>query len=1702
MMGSGKTGHQTIFLGHRMVNFGPPGGDTTKPDMIVKVPCEQIVCVGTRAVYLALKTGYKRREIAIAPDGDVTITPLGRARAGMPLRRRQSATGRGFESRIGRAHLQLPATFTRRESRPMLKRLTRYGRTLAHLLRVRRQEDALVRALEDLQLKLYENPPKKLHTEAERRQVMAEIDRIARGMNRFGEALTRVQFAARQWLRDATPPDERPPEDVPEQPNLPQRQSPFSADVTPEQAEAKRRQLREAAQRRAAEAASGWGEKCSILATSPQIQPSAVLTRNSTSRSRTDSTVAWIGRIMVDYHGMDDLELPQPADLHEIRLEEHFAAWVGQGEGRTYKALAEQLDMPVTAVIRHAKKFHWVARLAAIAQRGAEITMERMGEAVADVNQEHVSQLRELRKKAFESLLRVPIEKPQDAIRLFMDAAKLERAALGLDANGSERELADLLAERVKQLSGKVVAEPAEKREEDHEFFDRVGFKPHKGQQQIHAALERAVLAVVACGARFGKTLAAAHEMAFEAIRPRERSEKNPEGEFMGWCVAPTHQLADLVFDMTAGILRKFLKGRVSVNKTDGVIELTNLGGSRSRIMRRSTDQASGKAKLVGYAVDFMVVDEASGVLDDDVWENQLRTRLIDRAGRCLLISTPRGTRGFFAALHRRAQTDDQIIAIKLPSWLNPYIDKKILMRERQQMPARAFAQEYGAEFIAASGRVFLPEFIDACATGTFEEPTEDGDYVAALDLAMNQDHSCLMVARPPRGTETRPKIVHLDRWFKLPVEAQIARVKATLQAYGDAPCKADETGLGAPIVEQMRNAGIYVQGVKWTATNKMGWVNNACALVERAGIEIPTQELAPIFHEELSIYGWQETPSGKLTANAPEGAHDDTVATFLLLAQWFPAAGTRGQGQAWHGGIAEKEAAEERRRRKSAPTGDGPEMVISGMAHEDYDYGEADGVWTSDTRPGDIWQHPFLRGARESGQLQQRADELDARMNELQGVLDAYGPLAEDLGPEVREAYERIQEDFGKVRGYVDEGRQLLGEATDLHREAMAQATDPDTGETDWLQYALLMLGGAGGIYETHRRGRKRTDESVAAERQKTERERDRLHERADNADAQVADLVAQLQALKHKMEVEVVMSLLEDVDYIVTNYGWLLALLGIEERLGNVADDVKETQSMVRKALFGTNGTPGHAVRIDRLEQWKAGASKLIWTLDDALVFRRPQTSWRNYRHDPVGFARSFLHVKLDEEHADHLSDLGKEPQRMGITSPTFDFWTFSATVALWKAFCWRASSTLVIVPRQAVGAAWVLHAESLLTKAVIGIRQEVLIAKNKSAICLKDTGDDAWAIAHAEPRALDRPECRKLVRALKKQLRDAPQEVQMLRRENGKLRKKAVIADGAREVITDIVGACIADWDWDFDIPEPVETDVPKMDDETIALAHFTDLQCGKITRTYNSEIAHARSMEYAEKVAKAVFRRNAQRGVKKLHVYWGGDMVEGELIFPHQAHEIDQSVFDQACIKVPTIMTEMIAFWLQHFEEIEVFAIAGNHGRPASKNAGSHPRTNWDRVTYECAKLMIEGMLARSNVDPSRVKINISDDFYIVDECLGHKNLLIHGDQIRGGFAGFPWYGMGKKMWGWIDSIEEDWNHLYFGHFHQMVAGDLNGRRFYCGGTPESDNTFARAELAASGRPQQRLQLITSEQVVCDLPIYLNYGYRDGGRKKRR
>ena len=263
-------------------------------------------------------------------------------------------------------------------------------------------------------------------------------------------------------------------------------------------------------------------------------------------------------------------------------------------------------------------------------------------------------------------------------------------------------------------------------------------------------------------------------------------------------------------------------------------------------------------------------------------------------------------------------------------------------------------------------------------------------------------------------------------------------------------------------------------------------------------------------------------------------------------------------------------------------------------------------------------------------------------------------------------------------------------------------------------------------------------------------------------------------------------------------------------------------------------------------------------------------------------------------------------------------------------------------------------------------------------------------------------------------------------------------------------------------------------PASADET-ALVVVSDVQLAKITASYSSEVAADRMRLYAEKVAGLTAIQRSDHPVKTARVYLLGDIVEGELIFPHQPYAIDASLYRQVMVDGPKILTEFLRSLLTLFESVHVVGVIGNHGAMFGPvRRAVNPATNADRMLYR--------FLAELLANEPRITFHIPDrererDWYAVDYPVGpdHGILLFHGDQIRGGgFGGFPFYGLAKRIWGWRSgAIPEPFKYAIFGHWHTPTRVTLNEITAWCNGSTESDNTYAQEELAACGKPTQLL-----------------------------
>ena len=249
---------------------------------------------------------------------------------------------------------------------------------------------------------------------------------------------------------------------------------------------------------------------------------------------------------------------------------------------------------------------------------------------------------------------------------------------------------------------------------------------------------------------------------------------------------------------------------------------------------------------------------------------------------------------------------------------------------------------------------------------------------------------------------------------------------------------------------------------------------------------------------------------------------------------------------------------------------------------------------------------------------------------------------------------------------------------------------------------------------------------------------------------------------------------------------------------------------------------------------------------------------------------------------------------------------------------------------------------------------------------------------------------------------------------------------------------------------------------------AILLLADWQVGKVTPTYSSEIAAERVRLLTKKVQKLVAIQRADHPVRELHIFLLGDLVEGEDIFPGQAHLIDAGLYSQI-FSTAEMLAGLIRTLAADFEKVHIAGVIGNHGR-LGRYGTARPESNADAIAYRTAAMLVR----------DEPRITWKETFTKGErhwcefvEVLGRRWMLFHGDQLKASM-GFPFYSLNKKLGGWNLSVER-FDYAAFGHWHtpaRLVAAD--GRiTAFASGSIESSNTYAQEWLAASGEPAQYL-----------------------------
>lgn len=278
-----------------------------------------------------------------------------------------------------------------------------------------------------------------------------------------------------------------------------------------------------------------------------------------------------------------------------------------------------------------------------------------------------------------------------------------------------------------------------------------------------------------------------------------------------------------------------------------------------------------------GESFDLVILDEASR-LAEETWTDAIQPTLADRAGKALLISSPRGKNWFYREWLRGQNGTPGYASFTAPSSANPNPNiKRAAELAKLRVSDRTYRQEWLAEFVDDGGGVFRG--VRTVATAESQSgPIPGHYYVFGVDWGRTNDFTVITVV----DTSTR-SVVHLDRMTGVDWNTQLTRLEVLAAKFKPYIIYAESNSMGGPLTEELARRNVPVQVFNTTNASKRAVIDALALAFERQDIHIiPDPELL----SELDAYEVSTSPSGTVTMSAPAGMHDDCVMSLAIAWQ------------------------------------------------------------------------------------------------------------------------------------------------------------------------------------------------------------------------------------------------------------------------------------------------------------------------------------------------------------------------------------------------------------------------------------------------------------------------------------------------------------------------------------------------------------------------------------------------------------------------------------------------------------------------------------------------------------------------------------------------------------------------------------------------------------------------------------------------
>lgn len=295
--------------------------------------------------------------------------------------------------------------------------------------------------------------------------------------------------------------------------------------------------------------------------------------------------------------------------------------------------------------------------------------------------------------------------------------------------------------------------------------------------------------------------------------------------------------------------------------------------------------------RIRGFSATDIILDEAAQFLNDERVLASVNPMLAATGGTITIVSTPRGKRGLFydqycIAVNEQAKRLDIKAYDLYPSSICPLILPEFLENEKLNLSELEFSQEYEGQFVEVADTYIIMATIMACVDPDLKllaQGEVGKQYLLGLDLAKQRDESVLMLLE--RLADGVLVVRHISAWSKMDYTEQLGRVRLLAQQFKIVGGYVDQTGVGQPIVEDLKTVIPSVVGFNFTQESKIDLASGLLTLLEQKKLRLPNNRKLIL---QLNGLHYRVTKTGSLMFESPEKdrLHDDYLWALALAAK------------------------------------------------------------------------------------------------------------------------------------------------------------------------------------------------------------------------------------------------------------------------------------------------------------------------------------------------------------------------------------------------------------------------------------------------------------------------------------------------------------------------------------------------------------------------------------------------------------------------------------------------------------------------------------------------------------------------------------------------------------------------------------------------------------------------------------------------